>query len=121
MYKRDEDGFFLANFHNLKTEIIKPFVFPSQVQQVFYANELNISWWKVVLDKEARFKHIVAKTSEEINTPIDNVIRTKVPLIIPEVLNNITLVAAIELIRIEAILAAVGLQMPYDDEEDAMG
>jgi len=105
----------------LKIEITKPFMFPSQVQQVFYANEPSILWWKVVLHKEARSKCIVAKNSEEINTPIDNVIRTKVPLIIPEVLSNITFVGAIELIGTEAILAVVGLQRPSDDEEDAMG
>jgi hypothetical protein len=44
-----------------------------------------------------------------------------VPLIIPKVLSNIAFVSAIELTGIEAILAAVGLQRPSDDEEDAMG
>jgi len=32
-YKRDEDGFLLANFGTLKVEVTEPFVFPSQVQQ----------------------------------------------------------------------------------------
>jgi hypothetical protein len=50
-YKWDEDGFLLVNFHNLKAKITKPFVFPSQVQQVFYAYEPNTPWWKVVLHK----------------------------------------------------------------------
>ncbi len=120
-YRQDEDGFLLANFHNLKAEVTKPFVFPSQVQQVFYANEPNIAWWKVVLHKEVRSKCIVAKNIEEISTPIDNVIGTEVPLIIPEVLSNTTFVGAIELIGIEVILVAAGLQRPFDDEEDTMG
>jgi hypothetical protein len=64
--------------------------------------------WKVVLHKEAISKHIITENSEEISTPIDNVIGTKVPLIIPEVLSNIVLVNAIELIGTKAILAVVG-------------
>jgi hypothetical protein len=40
-YRRDEDGFLLENFCNLKVEIIEPFVFPSQVQQMSYADEPN--------------------------------------------------------------------------------
>jgi len=50
-YKHDEDGFLFAKFCNLKAEFIEPFVFPSQVQQVFYVNEPITSWWKVVLHK----------------------------------------------------------------------
>jgi len=65
-YKRDEDGFLLANFRNLKAEVTVPFVFPSQVQQMFYADEPNTLWWRVVLHKEARFKCIIAENSEEI-------------------------------------------------------
>jgi hypothetical protein len=111
----------LVNFCNLKAEVTEPFVFPSQVQQVFYANEPSTPWWKVVLHKEARSKRIIAENSEEIGTPIDNVIGTKVPLIIPEVLSNTTLVGAIELIGTKVILVAAGLRKPFDDEEDAMG
>jgi hypothetical protein len=120
-YKQDEDGFLLANFCNLKAEVTKPFVFSSQVQQMFYANEPNTPWWKVVLHKEVRSKRIVAENSEEINTPIDNVIGTKVPLIILEVLSNTTFVGAIELTRTKAILVIARLQRPFNDEEDAMG
>jgi hypothetical protein len=120
-YRWNEDGFLLANFRNLKAKVTKPFVFPSQVQQVFYVDELRSLCWKVVLHKEVRSKRIVGKNSEEINIPIDNVIGTEVPLIILEVLSNSALVGAIELTRNEAILAVVGLQRPSDDEEDAMG
>jgi hypothetical protein len=42
MYRWDENGFFLTNFHNLKAKVTKPFVFPSQMQQVFYVDEPNI-------------------------------------------------------------------------------
>jgi hypothetical protein len=121
MYRQDEDGFLLANFCNLKVEFTKPFVFPSQMQQVFYADEPNTPWWKVILHKKARSKRIIAENNEEINTPIDNVIGTEMPLIIPKVLSNIAFIGAIELIRTKAILVVVGLQRPSDDEEDIMG
>jgi hypothetical protein len=120
-YRHDEDGFLLRNFCDLKAKVIEPFVFPSQVRQVFYAHELNIPWWKVVFHKEARSKRIIVENNEEINIPIDNVIGTEVLFIILEVLNNITLVGAIELTRTKAILAAVRLQRPSDDKEAAMG
>jgi len=120
-YRRDEDGFLLANFHNFKAKVTEPFVFTSQVQQVFYVDELNISRWKVVLHKEARSKRIVAENSEEINTHIDNVIGIEVALIILEVLSNTTFVGAIGLTRLEVILVATGLQRPSNDEKDTMG
>jgi hypothetical protein len=119
-YKRDEDGFLLANFCNLKAKVTESFVFPSQVQQVFYVDEPNTLWWKVVLHKEARSECIIVENSEEIAIPIDNVIGIEVPLIIPEVLSNITLVGAIELTGTEVILAATRLQRPSENEEDAM-
>jgi hypothetical protein len=120
-YRWDEDGFLLINFRNLKVEVTEPFVFPSQMQQVFYANEPSTTWWKVVFHKEARSKHIIAENNEEISIPINKVIGIEVPFIIPEVLNNIIFVGAIELIGTKVILVVVGLQRPFDDEEDAMG
>jgi hypothetical protein len=44
-----------------------------------------------------------------------------VPFIIPKVLGNTTLVGTIELTGTEAILTAMGLQRPFDDEEDVTG
>jgi len=40
-YKRDEDGFLLANFRHLKANIDEPYVFPVQVQQVFLRMNLT--------------------------------------------------------------------------------
>ncbi len=71
---------------------------------MFYADESNTLWWKVVLHKEAKSKRIVVENNEEINTLINNVIVIEVPLIIPEVLSNTALVGAIELTGTEAIL-----------------
>ncbi len=66
---------------------------------------------------------MVTKTqfSSSVSTPIDNVIGIEVPLIILEVLRNTALIGAIELHEVEAILVVVGLQRPFNDEEDAMG
>ncbi len=64
-YKRDEDGFLLANFNALKANDNEPFVFPVQVQHVFYYEKLKQPWWKVVLHKKPRPKRVVTEVREE--------------------------------------------------------
>jgi hypothetical protein len=49
------------------------------MQQVFYAHEPNIPWWKIVFHKEPRSKRVVVENSEEINIPVDNVIDIEAP------------------------------------------
>jgi hypothetical protein len=116
-YKRDEDGFLLANFRHLKANIDEPYVFPAQVQQVFYAHEPSTLWWKIVLHKEPRSKWVVVENNEKINIPFDNVNDIEPPLQILE-----ALVGAIELTRADAILTVEGFRRPSnDDEEEAMG
>jgi hypothetical protein len=51
-YKWDDANFLLANFLHLLHEHNEPFVFPSQVQQVFFWNEPMTPTWKVVLHRE---------------------------------------------------------------------
>jgi len=47
----------------------KPFVFPSQVQQVFYFDDSSHPWWKVILHKEPWNKRVFLDTyGEYINT-----------------------------------------------------
>jgi hypothetical protein len=47
----------------------EPFVFPSQVQQVFYFNDSSNPWWKVILHKEPWSKCVFLNTcGEYINT-----------------------------------------------------
>jgi hypothetical protein len=43
----------------------KPFVFPSQVQQVFYFNDSSNPWWKVILHKESWNKRVFLNTYGE--------------------------------------------------------
>ncbi len=38
-YKRDDARFLMANFKHMLSEDIEPFIFPSQLQQVFYADD----------------------------------------------------------------------------------
>jgi hypothetical protein len=65
---------------------------------------------------------VVVDNNEEIHIPVDNVIDTKAPLQIPKAPSDTTLVGAIELTGVDAIMAAEGLQRPSnDDEEEAMG
>ncbi len=41
----------------------KPFIFPTQAQQVFYLDEEQNSYWKVVIQKEPWSSHITMDSS----------------------------------------------------------
>jgi hypothetical protein len=43
----------------------EPFVFPSQVQQVFYSDDSSNPWWKVILHKEPWSKRMFLNTYGE--------------------------------------------------------
>jgi hypothetical protein len=43
----------------------EPFVFPSQVQQVFYSDDSSNPWWKFILHKEPRSKCVFLDTYGE--------------------------------------------------------
>ncbi len=64
-YKRDGEGFLMANFKHMLSEDIEPFVLSSQVQQVFYANDQHTPWWKVVLHVEPRSRRVFFDTYGE--------------------------------------------------------
>jgi hypothetical protein len=100
----------------LKARVDEPYVFPAQLQQVFYADNPNIFGWKVVLHKEPRSKRILVSDSDEV-TMVDNLIGVDVPLEFPEVPRNMALVGAIELTGADAILVAEELQRSFGDDE----
>jgi hypothetical protein len=53
-------------------EDIEPFVFPSQVQQVFYVDDRHTPWWKVVLLAKPPNRRVFFDTyGEYINTDED--------------------------------------------------
>jgi hypothetical protein len=66
-YKRDNAGFLLAKFRHLLHELDEPFVFPSQIQQVFFWNGPNTPFWKVLLHREPRSGRVVANTFDQIH------------------------------------------------------
>ncbi|KAL3698568.1 hypothetical protein R1sor_012644 [Riccia sorocarpa] len=79
--KVDRDGFLLANFHRMIPEILDPFIFPSQVEQVFFmsVNLRDPDGWVIVLHKTPRARRIYfdpravpsdVEASEDI--PVDN-------------------------------------------------
>jgi hypothetical protein len=55
----------MANFLHMLVNGNEPFFFPSQVQQVFHSNDYSNPWWKVILHKEPRNKHVFLNTSGE--------------------------------------------------------
>jgi len=84
---------------------------------VFYFEELNQPWWKVVLHKEPHSRHVVTEAGEEQTVIQDNVIDVEVPLEIPNVLHNMAMVGAIKLCGTKAIMASTELQMPSEDDD----
>jgi len=113
--------FLLANFRHLKANVDEPFVFLTQMQQVFYVEDSGAPWWKIVLHKELRSKHVVAENNEEVSTLANNVISTKVTLQILEAPSHNTFVGAIQLTGANTILTIQGLQKPSANEEEVMG
>ncbi len=64
-YKQNDARFLMANFRHMLLEDIEPFVFPSQVQQVFYVDDRHTPWWKVVLHAEPRNRCVFFDTYGE--------------------------------------------------------
>jgi len=63
----------MANFRHMLPKDIEPFVFPSQVQQVFYADDQYTPWWKVVLHAQPQSRHVFFNTyGEYISTNEDD-------------------------------------------------
>ena len=52
--KRDRYGFWMANFRRRQRSSEQPYVFPAQVKQVFFVDDLVEDGWKVVLQSNCR-------------------------------------------------------------------
>jgi hypothetical protein len=63
-YVRDNAGFLLVNFRHKLPHMSEPFIFSSQVTQVFFSDVPTKPGWKVVLQKEARAKREVVDSSD---------------------------------------------------------
>jgi len=56
----------MANFPHMLVNGNEPFVFPSQVQQVFFIpSDSSNPWWKVILHKEPWSKRVFLDTDGE--------------------------------------------------------
>jgi hypothetical protein len=63
-YKWDEVGFLVANSHHKLPRLFNPFIFSSQVTQVFFSDITNKRGWKVVMRKEAQSEREELDTSD---------------------------------------------------------
>ena len=83
----------------------KPFIFLSQVTQVFFSDIINKPGWKVVLRKEARSRREVVETTDAfISTIVESAgLRAPESLLAPT--EHVNLVGAIELSPEENLLA----------------
>lgn len=57
--KRNQYGFWLANFNRRQRTNVQPYAFPSHVKQVFFADDPHDPSWKVVLHKGTRNTRVV--------------------------------------------------------------
>jgi hypothetical protein len=73
-------------------------------------------WWRVVLHKEPRLKHMISKDIDEPITIVDNLTGIDASLVIPEMSHNITLVGAIAFFRTYVVLVSEEFQRLGDDE-----
>ena len=83
----------------------EPFIFSSQVTQVFFSDIIDKPGWKVVLRKEARSRREVVETTDAfISTTVESVgLRALESL--PTPTEHVNLVGAIELSPEENLLA----------------
>ncbi len=61
---KNDVGFLTVNFQHKLLMTSEPFIFPSQVIQVFFSNNLKKLGWKVVLWKEAHSRREVAELED---------------------------------------------------------
>ncbi len=91
-------------------EFDEPFVFPSQVQQVFFWNDTKTPFWKVILHKEPRSQRIMANMCDGCLETHGRASGLEAPLEFVDVNKNRTLVGAIELFREDALLVTQVLE-----------
>jgi len=90
-------------------EFDEPFVFPSQVQQMFFWSEPKTLWWKVVLGREPRSRQVVTDTYDDCIDTHSVVYGFKAPLKFPDLDSSRILIGVIELNREETFLATQAL------------
>ncbi len=88
----------------------EPFVFPSQVQQVFFWSEPWTPTWKVVLHRELRNQRVVVDSYDDCLKTCGVAFELKAPMDFHELDSSRAMIGAIELNREETILASQALR-----------
>jgi hypothetical protein len=88
-----------------------PFVFSSQVQQVFFWSDTKTPFWKVVFHKEPRSQQVMANMYDGCFETHGKASGLEAPLNFVDVDKNRTLVGAIELSKEDAFLATQALKV----------
>ncbi len=109
-YKWDDVGFLLANFWHFLHEFDEPFVFLSQVQQVFFWSDTKTPFWKIILHKEPSSQQVMANMYDGCLETHRKAFGLEIPLDFVDVDRNRTLVYAIELSREDAFLVTQALK-----------
>jgi hypothetical protein len=98
-------------------EFNEPFVFPTQVQQVFFWSQPKTPWWKVVLWREPISCQVVVDTFDDCIDTRGVVSRLETPLEFLDLGSGRALVGAIELSRKEIVLATQALQANLETDD----
>ena len=104
-YVRDDAGFMVVNSQHKLPKMSESFIFPSQVTQVFFSNDLTNPGWKVVLRKEARSKREEQDTTNVFITTRLEVRGMSAPKCMPPPPSIASLVGAIKLSYVDNLLA----------------
>jgi hypothetical protein len=91
-------------------EFNEPFVFPAQVQQVFFWSEPKTPWWKVVLGKKPRSCWVVVDICNDCIDTQGVVFGLEALLKFLDLDSGRALVGVIELSRKEIVLTIQALQ-----------
>jgi hypothetical protein len=79
-YKQKDAYFLLASFQHLLHEFNEPFVFPSQVQHVFFCNETKMPSWNLHFIESLKVTKVVANTFDDCIDTHNVVSRLECPL-----------------------------------------
>jgi len=95
-YVKDDYGFLIVNFQHRLPLMAKPFIFPFQVTQVFFFDDLRKPGWKVILKKEARSRREIVDIENVFIITTIEVSGLTTPTRLPTPPNTTSLIGAIE-------------------------
>jgi len=100
MNTRDDAGFLVVNFKHKLPHMSEPFIFSSQVTQVFFSDIVKRPGWKVMLRKEARLRREVVQNPDAFIKTTVECSGLTAPTTMPAMLDNVFLIGVIKIGRI---------------------